>query len=508
MQLIHNDSYKNPWRIFYAFVVLYSAFMMYLCYELNIWVDEAYTLDTTSAKYSLSKVIYQSYNFESQPPLYFILLWLWRQINQGIFFARVYSLISVGLSAWYFFKCIRIFSGTEISKWLVVLFLVNPFTVFAALEIRLYAFLLFLSTAAIYHYLRYFIDNKKENLFYFLGICLVGLYLQYFFAFLICGLVAATLVFSGWKKVFTISLYILPVVLLFLPNVLYMQQQLGMVQTHLNIVTPAQRINLVLHSPQNLLLSLETLQTNKWLRLGLLIAFVATLAYGFYKAYKTNNTSANQKYFTIIKFCLIAVLTIVIIIAGFITIAGIDHQDRYFTIALPLLLLIFGLFGANSILIGRTFFALFILYYGILFVYHYKDPVKQFDYKGVAQYVQKTAKPTEPLLFYHGTLILPFQYYYNGNNKCYSLPHTVAMDTSYMNNVKDTSELKTSLASIESNTSSYLLISDLNLPIYKNDVNRKMVNDYLKTNYKITLDTLYYGKSFTRSLRIRRLEKK
>jgi hypothetical protein len=80
MQLIHNDSYKNPWRIFYAFVVLYSAFMMYLCYELNIWVDEAYTLDTTSAKYSLSKVIYQSYNFESQPPLYFILLWLWRSL--------------------------------------------------------------------------------------------------------------------------------------------------------------------------------------------------------------------------------------------------------------------------------------------------------------------------------------------------------------------------------------------------------------------------------------------
>jgi uncharacterized membrane protein len=506
MELVNRNSYKKFWRMFYVFVVLYAALMSYLCYELNIWIDEAYTLDTSSSKYSLSGVIKQSYSFESQPPLYFVLLWFWRKINDCVFFARLFSLISVGLAAWYFFKSARIISGTETSKWLVILFLLNPFTIFAALEIRLYAFLLFLSVAAIYHFLQYYTKEKKRNLFIFLAICLAGLYLQYFFAFLISGLVGATLIFKGWKKALTISLYLLPIVLLFLPNIIYMRQQLGMVQTGIEHIDAIGRMKLVIHSPQNLVLSVETLETNRLLRVALIAICISVFIATYLIAYKRNKEVA-ENYFGVTKFCLVAAVFIILSLMGFIAITGIDHQDRYFTIALPLFMLIFGIIGVHTVFIGRVIFGTFALYYSILFVYHYKDPVKQFDYKEIAKFVNQKAKPNEPLLFYHGTLALPFGYYYKGTNSFYSLPRKVSMDTTYMDNIKDTIELKKSMSDIKSDISSYLLISDLNLPQYENEKNRKMVNEYLSANYKITFDTLYYGSSHTRSLRIRRLEK-
>lgn len=510
MELVNRNSYKKFWLAFYIFLVVYTGLMLYLCYELNIWMDEAYTLDTTSSKYSLSGVIHQSYYFESQPPLYFVLLWLWRKISNAVVFARLYSLISVGLAAWYFFKSARLISGTETSKWLVILFLLNPFTLFAALEIRLYAFLLFLSAAALYHYMKYYTAGHKKNLYCFILLCLIGLYTQYFFAFLIAALVAATLFFKGWKKALTLSLYVLPAVLLFLPNVFLMSEQLGMVQSQIHQVSVAGRVSLVAHSPQNLILSLESLLVERWLRVSLLAICAALFVYSYYTAYRQNKNS-NENYFSLTKFSLITAIVIVVLLAGFIAATGIDHQDRYFTIALPLFMLTFGLIGIHGVFTGRMMFTAFVMYYCLLFIYHYKDPVKQYDYKEIAAYVEKKAMPGEPLLFYHGTLALPFKYYYTGKNEFYSLPHQVYMDTSYMVNIKDTAELKQSLDSIaydnrQTSPASYLLISDLNLPKYHNDPNRIMVNNYLASHYNITLDTLYFGSSRTRSLRIRRLE--
>ena len=507
MELVNRNSYKKFWMSFYIFLVVYTGLMIYLCYELNIWMDEAYTLDTTSSRYSLSGVIHQSYYFESQPPVYFVLLWLWRKISDAVVFARMFSLISVGLAAWYFFRSARLISGTETSKWLVILFLLNPFTLFAALEIRLYAFLLFLSSMAVYHYMKYYTSNAKKNLYIFLLICLVALYTQYFFTFLIAGFIFSTLVFKGWKQAFIVGLYVLPVVLLFLPNVLFMSEQLGMVQSEKQAISVLGRMNLVLHSPQNLLLSLETLLTGRLLRVAILVTCAGLFVYSYIAASKQNNSSATD-YFKVTNFSILTGAAIVALLAAFIAVTGIDHQDRYFTIALPLFMLSFALIGIHGIFIGRAIFAGFVVYYAFLFVYHYIDPVKQYDYKKVAGFVEHRARPGEPVLFYHSTLVLPFKYYYKGNNPLAPLPHDVRMDTSYMVNVNDTAELKKSMEAISGNPSSYLLISDLNLPKYKDDPNRKMVNDYLAGHYNITLDTLYYGSSKTRSLRIRRLEKK
>ena len=115
--------------IFLGFLVIYTASLLYLSNELVIWQDDTFTLHTTAN--NLSLVIRQSYNFEGQPPVYFILLSIWRKLDQGIFFARLFSLLFIGLAAYFFHRVVRLVFGDDSARWLLIIFLLNPFTIWA-----------------------------------------------------------------------------------------------------------------------------------------------------------------------------------------------------------------------------------------------------------------------------------------------------------------------------------------------------------------------------------------
>ena len=122
---------------FIGFLAIYATFLIYTSSILNLSEDETYTLNTSSRGFS--GVIHQSYNFEAQPPFYFILLSWWRLLCHGVFFAKLFSILCIGLSACYFYRLVPLFSEKKNSKWMVAIFLLNPFTVWAALEMRLYS---------------------------------------------------------------------------------------------------------------------------------------------------------------------------------------------------------------------------------------------------------------------------------------------------------------------------------------------------------------------------------
>ncbi len=501
MDAMHNSGNNRTTLFFYFFLLVYAAVMLCLCNALNIWMDEAYTLDTTSAKYNFAGVIHQSYFFESQPPGYFIILWIWRKINSSVFFARTFSLISIAFAAWYFFKIVIQLATVNVARWLVVIFLLNPFIIFIALEIRLYAFLVFLSTAAIYNFLKYYQYNSKKHLIFFLGICLLSMYTQYFFAFLIAGILIATLFFGGFKKAFATGLYIVPVVLLFLPNVFLMDDQLTMVQTQK--MTIPQRIFAVFHSPQNLLLSVENLNVARWARQAIVLLFAALMAYSYITAYKKNKVTPFT-FFKTLNFLIVSAIGAILLMAALIAATGIDHVDRYLTIVMPILILCYGLVTAHQKKLTTFLFAVMGVYLAILFAYSYAKPVKQFDYKNAAAFIDAYEKEKEPLFFYHSTVALPFRYYYKGSNITHPVPKEVPFNNTYMENVKDTAELKQCLESNRKGSTSFLFISDLAEVKYQNDSNRLMVNNYLNINYAKQFDTLYYGNSKNRPLRIRR----
>lgn len=136
--------------LFYIFLIGYGIGIIFLAYRLNLWEDESYSMHTSSN--NLIDVIRLSYDFEGQPPFYFVILSIWRHINPGIFFARLLSTISIGISAFYFYRLVRLVSGADSSRWMIVIFLLNPFSVWAALEIRLYSLAILLSTILVYYF--------------------------------------------------------------------------------------------------------------------------------------------------------------------------------------------------------------------------------------------------------------------------------------------------------------------------------------------------------------------
>lgn len=470
---------------------------------MNIWEDEAYSLNTTS--HNLKEVIYESYHFEGQPPVYFVLLAIWRLINPGIFFARLLSIIFVGLAAYLFHRVVLLVSGPEYSKWLVVIFLLNPFVVWAALEIRTYALLIFLSTISIYFFIQYNNKGKKKHLYYFLIVCLIGLYTQYFFAFLIAALVITLLIFKGWRDFFTFCLYLIPVILLFLPNLIFIFNNLAMADSYDPDYSVIQRLTLPFISFQNIVLGINLIPQEKLLRWATRIFFMLFVIYAYVKIYKSRKTPNNFKFININ-----AVFVSSALLVSFFTIylyfTGIKFSDRYMAIGSPLIALLFVIFTEYSLYTRNAIYITISIFFTFLLINGYSNPIKTYDYDSIAHYIGVIEHQGEPILLNSNTISGSFEYYYKGPNQIVQLPDTFKIEKSgFQVLITDTIELTQIIKSIDSK--SILLIND-NLIGYSSNLklNSQMLDQYLNLHYTITFDTLFFGKSKNQSLRIRRLE--
>lgn len=501
---IHTNTAKGN-ILFVIFLLLYTACIVYLCFVMNIWEDESYTLYTTSNK--LTDIISLSYSFEGQPPAYFILMGLWRSISTDVIFAKFFSIISIGFAAYFFHKLVSFISGKENSHWLVAIFLLNPFTVWAALEIRVYAFLILLSVITVYYFIQYFTNSRKKDLYIFLLVSLIGTFTQYFFTLEIAALAFSVLIFKGWKKFFNFCLYLLPVVLLFLPNFLYLQGQVRMHEQLTEENAAVKTLLSILYTPQNFLLALQMVPFGRWVRWIIKIIFILLLIFGYYKMLK-NRGNENNGTLKKLNVLLLAAGFLIILYSVVILLTKIGYSAKYMAIVFPSILLLLILMKQYQPGLRKLIFICGSVYFaGLLFLF-YKIPVKDYDYKFAAAYISKTVQPGEPILFYNNLIALPFSYYYPGKNKIEPLPHPVTFDSNYICNIADTLQLNISLNKAINNSSSFMLITnDLATISLNKNMNRNMVDSFLVKHYRIVLDTLFYGRSENRYLRIRRLKR-
>ncbi len=497
---------KLEWKnlTFYGFIFVYTALLIFLAVKLNVWEDEAYSLHTTSN--NLATVVKQSYDFEGQPPFYFLVLAIWRNINSGVFFARLLSLIFIGFGAYFFYRVASLISGFGSSKWILVIFLLNPFTVWAALEIRLYAMAIFLSTALIYYFFRFFIEKKTKDLWAFLIISLLGLYTQYFFSLEILTLSLSLLIFKGWKIFFTFCLYALPLLVLFIPNFLFIHQQVEMLQSHKVEYSIMQRFSVVLHSPQELLLALQVVPFKAALNRIIRGIFILLALFAYYKLYKKQPGSRNF-YFRNINIIIISLFALIFLYCILVAITGIIFQIKYFAIVFPLIILIPTLFKVYSSFNSKLIYIVISTYYTALLLFYYKNPIKNFDFRSVGKFVDKIEYKKEPILLYDKSLLPPFTYYYTGPNLLIPLPAINYDHNYYEENIYDTLQLKTAIKQINSPTRSYILLTDKSDGYkYNLNMNEQTIDKCLRSNYNVTLDTTFLGENKNHMLRVRRLQ--
>ena len=182
-------------------IFLHLAVALPLAFHLNIWVDEASTLYTT--RYGFFQAFRNLFTDEKQAPLYFLLMSLWRKMNDSIFFARLFSIICSLLAIIFFSRLARKLWDEKPAFLITALFALHPYLVWASLEIRLYSFVILL-TCLLFEffydgYVREDSAAKKFQVYYVLT-AIVALYTNYYLGFLLIGGFVALLFLRRWQE--------------------------------------------------------------------------------------------------------------------------------------------------------------------------------------------------------------------------------------------------------------------------------------------------------------------
>jgi hypothetical protein len=217
---------KIDWRILIA-ALAYLGVGLAVTASFATWNDEEYTLATTS--HGLVYAFGRAITYEQQAPLYFGILAVWRELDSSVWFARLFSLLcATGLFVTLSSIGRRIAPKINPMPFATVAAL-NPFVAYAAFEIRLYALALLVSALLWIAFDAGFMGeapNLRARL-WFLALAIFGMYVQYFFSFILIGFAAAIAITGRWRTFAAYIAYATGVAIAAIPLALVLRGQVG-----------------------------------------------------------------------------------------------------------------------------------------------------------------------------------------------------------------------------------------------------------------------------------------
>lgn len=411
------------------FSVVYYCVIIFLAWNLNIWEDEMYSLQTSSG--SLIYAINQSINFEAQPPVYFVLLTLWRFFFVSILWARLFNVLFVILSQIIIYQFIRKNYSNKIAVFSVVLFLLNPLVIFTLLEIRLFAFLIFICICAIvYFYNSYYLGKVTHfHCIVFIFLSLIGLFTQLLFGFLLFMLAFVLLLEKKWKPLW---LYIFSMVIPLIVLALYIPQVLNSINIQDSLVPESgidfgDNIKIAIIELFNRFLSyilpIKFSFINVWIfNVVFLILFAMSLNYG-----KLKNG------FGILIPNIILVVGIVLFFIVLHLEFGFQSILYKYTIILfpPVFLLLIAFLSFIKPKVLNYGFIVIVLFYLVRDFQEYRKLYKVNDFKALSEYIIQAENKDEPIFVYRNINSEVLKIYYKGVNKLIPLPKVIAFNQKF-----------------------------------------------------------------------------
>lgn len=492
---------------FYLFILLYLVYSFYLGAITDMSYDEPYSLYTSSR---IADTIPLSYNYEFQSPGYFVILAVWRLFSEGIFFARLLSLAFTLLSAFFLYKFIRSFFPKLATRWIVVLFLLNPFTVYNGMEIRLYSLISLLAIVSVYLFFLIYFENRKNLKIPFILIATLGVYTQYFYVFLMVALAAVLLVEKEWKAFRNYILLSVIVAILFIPNVFYILKQMEIYPSTIAEYSVIDRIkSLVITSFDFYVLEKGFVSG----RIGRWLARLTFLTLAAFTVYRIYQTGKKEHWNNDIRNLRMLALTTVFILVIFLTafsLVNMVYAPRYLAVVFPfyiLLLLAFGIFKPKVRNIIYGIYSLFVL---ISLWNTYKAPhLKAYNFKSLAAFTEKINFENEPILFVNNDLMLGLKHLVSNDKNFVAIPEYQYNYNVYTNFAKDTIELDSLINNVKTESKSFLVITGTDLGYLRNkDLTNDAMDSYFRNNYIIKEDTIFEGFRDVDFTRVRRIIKK
>ncbi len=207
----------NRNKVVFLIIFFHCLITIPLAYFLNTHYDEACSLMDTGG--TIYHTIKRTINIELQAPLYYLILNLWRKLDNSFFFSRLLSILFSSLSIFIGYKFLKRFSNIKKPAMVTFLIAINPFLIYYAVEIRLYTLMVFLSIALFYlmYEIYLFDNNSKISRITFIIVSIISLQTQYYMGFLLVAIGVNILIYKGWYKFKT---YLIDMILPFLSLVM------------------------------------------------------------------------------------------------------------------------------------------------------------------------------------------------------------------------------------------------------------------------------------------------
>ncbi len=400
-------------------IFLHLAIALPLAFQLNIWVDEASTLYTTQNGFM--QTFRNLFGDEKQAPLYFLVLSLWRRVNDSLFFARLFSVVCSLLAIVAFSRLAQKIWERKTAFFITTLFALHPYLFWASLEIRLYSLIILLTCLLFEFFCDGYLQTDKplkRAQIYFILISILALYTNYYLGFLLVGGFLALLVLRRWQKAKNYFLQMLIVGVAILPLFWIFRLQFSdrtvTFQEEKSLIEGIQIFwnHFLVFALPTEIFTPDELSVVSFIRLWLVRAAILATVFIIVKkrgkdidkiilAFGTISATA-AAFFLFVYFQLGA---------GYV---AIRHASVYFV----------SVFIFISAVLVKTLskksWVLAVVLYSIFFSYSiftlYPNLTKRGDWARVATFIERGEKPNQPIISFpvYETIALP--YYYKGAN--------------------------------------------------------------------------------------------
>ena len=410
------------------FSLVYYIILIFLSDRFNVWEDELYSLNTTSSSFSYA--LHQSIYFEGQPPVWFLLLTLWRTVSDSILWARLFSMFLIILSQISLYHFARKVSDKKIATIISVLFLLHPWVIFSILEIRLYALVILLSLLIIILFHNTYYNAKttaRKRIFYILA-ATSGLFTQYFIGFLLVGN-ALVLIFRKQKREFLIYVLdmLLPLGLVFL----YIPHIMLSMDIHTTALPMEQRTfteffleatRLLIQKTYDYILPFSFKVSSFWYWAFRGIVLILLLI-------SFNYTGMKKKLHDLFPFILMSLVIYAFFYMLLYIFSDIYVGNKY-TLVLFVTLFLSMLFIFKIFKPGFLYF--WLILHAVIYLnqdynrYHKLYKIR--DYRSLATYLEENEKRGEPVFIYRNIGVENLEIYYEGVNKIFPIPEPITYD--------------------------------------------------------------------------------
>jgi len=489
----------KAWAVHFI-ILLNLALTLFLSDKLNIWVDEAFSLHTTEK--SLSYALEQALNFELQAPLYFAFLSLWRKLNGSVFFARLFSVICVALTIYVVSLLSRRLWKDVHPGWIAAAVAFNPLTIAVAIEMRLYALILLLTSLLLLSFYDGYLAEKRSRraqVCYIL-LAIAALYTQYYMGFLLAANACALVLLRRWRPLLEYVVGMLIAGLCFAPMLPFIRRQMSAHTAPLRDTESwFSDFKFILWRVKDYLLPAES-ETMAVVRTWVLRAcYLATLWIVIARRRQLRPQT-------------IAPMTIALtLVLFFLIIARLSGQlvIQIRHTAVLFLPLVFAAF-ALVILAGKRWIVMVWTLIAIMFALpllyaRYRPMAKQGDWQRVAAHLMAQEKTEQPILIFHAGAELPLKHYYAGGNRLVPLPRDNTFERFDFHDyiLRDEREITSALERTPGNHEELWLVTDGNCGFSGISYNCALLEDFVNKSYTVEETRDFYG-SRVRLLKIRR----